>query len=134
MACGFVKDSVEYVGGVLLLSFAVHCDRVAHHSAIVVDAGQQSLLSYCTDLGLTTGVACWTIHRVSLSSNIPRSAIHWDCRNFVSGGYGTWGMIWRVIGVVGEGAVPSCCCAVLCHRLALGTFGSNRGIWTVVGA
>jgi hypothetical protein len=49
----------------------------------------------------------------------------------VSGGDGTWGMIWRVIGVV---AVPSCCCAVLYRRLALGTFGGNRGIWTLVGA
>ncbi len=52
----------------------------------------------------------------------------------MSGGDGTWGMIWRVIGVVGEGAVPSCCCAVLCRRLALCTFGGNRGIWTLVGA
>ncbi len=64
MARGFVKDSVEHVGGVLSLSCAVRCDRAAHHFAIVVDAGQQSLLSYCMDLGLTTGVACWTIHRV----------------------------------------------------------------------
>jgi hypothetical protein len=52
----------------------------------------------------------------------------------VSGGDATWGMIWRVIGVVGEGAVPSCCCAVLCRGLALGTFGGNRGICTLVGA
>jgi hypothetical protein len=52
----------------------------------------------------------------------------------VSEGDGTWGMIWRVIGVVGEGAVPSCCCAVLCRGLALGLFGGNRGIWTSVGA
>ncbi len=64
MARGFVKDSVDHVGGVLLLSCAVRCDRVAHCFAIVVDAGQQILLSYCTDLGLTAGVACWTIHRV----------------------------------------------------------------------
>ncbi len=55
---GFVKDSVEHVGGVLSLSFAVRCDRAAHCFAIVVDAGQHSLLSYCTDLGLTAGVAC----------------------------------------------------------------------------
>ncbi len=64
MARGFVKDSEEHVGGVLLLSCAVRCDRVAHQFAIVVDEGQQSLLSYCTDLGLTAGVACWTIYRV----------------------------------------------------------------------
>jgi hypothetical protein len=64
IAPGFFKDSMEHVGGVLLLSFAVHCDMAAHHFAIVVDAGQQSLLSYCMDLGLTAGVACWTIHRV----------------------------------------------------------------------
>jgi hypothetical protein len=64
MARGFVKDSVEHVSGVLPLSCAVHCDRVAHCFAIVVDAGQQSLLSYCMDLGLTAGVACWTIHQV----------------------------------------------------------------------
>ncbi len=50
------------------------------------------------------------------------------------GGDGTWGMILRVIGVVGEGAVLSCCCTVLCRGLALGTFGGNRGIWTLVGA
>ncbi len=43
-------------------------------------------------------------------------------------------MIWHVIDVVGEDAVPSCCCAVLCHGLALGTFGGNRCIWTLVGA
>ncbi len=47
---------------------------------------------------------------------------------------GTWGMIWHVIGVVGEGAVLSCCCAVLCCGLALSSFGGNRGIWTLVGA
>ncbi len=64
MARGFVKDSVEHVGGVLLLSCAVHCDRAAHRFAIVADAGQQSLLSYYMDLGLTAGVACWTIHPV----------------------------------------------------------------------
>ncbi len=56
MACGFVKESMEHIGGVLLLSCAVCCDRAAHCFAIVVDAGQQSLLSYCTDLGLTGGV------------------------------------------------------------------------------
>jgi hypothetical protein len=64
MAHGFVKDSVECVGGVLSLSCAVHCDRVAHCFPIVVHAGQQSLLSYCTVLGLTASVVCWTIHRV----------------------------------------------------------------------
>jgi hypothetical protein len=64
MAHGFVKDSMDYVGGVLSLSCAVRYDRAAHCFAIVVDAGQQSLLSYCTDLGLTAGVACWTIHWV----------------------------------------------------------------------
>jgi hypothetical protein len=52
----------------------------------------------------------------------------------MSRGDGTWGMIWRVIGVVGEGAVPSCCCAVLCRGLALGMFWGNRGICTLVGA
>ena len=66
MARGFVKDSVEHVSGVLPLSCAVHCDRVAHCFAIVVDAGQQSLLSYCMDLGLTAGVVCRTIHWVYL--------------------------------------------------------------------
>ncbi len=62
MARGFVKDSVEHVGGVLLLSCAVSCDRVAHCFTIVVDAEQQNLLSYCMDLGLTAGVVCRTIH------------------------------------------------------------------------
>ncbi len=64
MARGFVKDSVEHVSGELSLSCAVHCNRAAHRFVIVVDAGQQSLLSYCTDLGLTASVACWTIHQV----------------------------------------------------------------------
>ncbi len=64
MARGFVKDNMEHVSRVLLLSCAVRCDRAAHRFAIVVDAGQQSLLSYCADLGLTLGVACWTIHQV----------------------------------------------------------------------
>jgi hypothetical protein len=66
MARGFVKDSKEQVGGVLSLSCTVSCDRAAHCFAIVVDAGQQSLLSYCTDLGLTAGVACRTICQVFL--------------------------------------------------------------------
>ncbi len=39
---------------------------VTGHFAIIVDAGQGSLLSYCMDLGLTAGVACRTIHRVCL--------------------------------------------------------------------
>jgi hypothetical protein len=52
----------------------------------------------------------------------------------MSGGDGTWGMMWHVIGVVGEGAVPSCCCVGLCCGLALGTFRGNRRIWTLVGA
>ncbi len=131
MARGFVKDSVEHVGGVLSLSCAVRCDRAAHCFAIVVDAGQLSLLSYYMDLGLTAGVGPST--GCTFSSNIPRLAIRWDCQSFLSGEDGTWGMIWRVIGVIGEGAVPSYCCAVLCRGLALGTFGGNRGVWTLVG-
>jgi hypothetical protein len=66
MARGFVEDSVKHVGGVLLLSCAVSRDRAARRFAIIVDAGQQSLLSYCTELGLTAGVACRTIHWVYL--------------------------------------------------------------------
>jgi hypothetical protein len=66
MACGFVEDSVEHVGGVLLLSCTASHDRAACCFTIIVDAGQQSLLSYCTDLGLTAGVACRTIHQVYL--------------------------------------------------------------------
>ncbi len=66
MARGFVKDSMEHVGGVLSLSCTVSCDKAAHCFAIVVDAGQHSLLSYCTDLGLTAGVACRTICQVFL--------------------------------------------------------------------
>jgi hypothetical protein len=31
-------------------------------------------------------------------------------------------------------AVPSCCFAVICRGLTLGTSGGNRGIWTLVGA
>jgi hypothetical protein len=66
MARGFIKDSVEHVGGVLSLSCAVSCDRAAHHFDKVVDAGQQSLLSYWKDLGLTAGVACRTFRQVFL--------------------------------------------------------------------
>jgi hypothetical protein len=32
------------------------------------------------------------------------------------------------------GAVPSCCFAMLCRSLTLGTSGGNRDIWTLVGA
>ncbi len=66
MACGFVKDSVEHVGGVLSLSCVASHDRAACCFSIIGDAGQQSLLSHCTDLGLTAGVACRTILRVYL--------------------------------------------------------------------
>jgi hypothetical protein len=66
MARGFVKDSMKHVGGVLLLSCTASSDRAACCFTMIVDAGQQSLLSYCTDLGLTVGVACRTIHRVYL--------------------------------------------------------------------
>ncbi len=66
MARGFVEDSLEHVDGVLLLSCAASRDRVACCFTIIVDAGQQSLLSNCTDLGLTAGVVCGTIHRVYL--------------------------------------------------------------------
>jgi hypothetical protein len=68
MARGFVKDSVEHVRGVLPLplSCAASRDRAACCFAIIMDAGQQGLLSYCTDLGLTAGVACRTIHWVYL--------------------------------------------------------------------
>ncbi len=31
------------------------------------------------------------------------------------------------------GVVPSCCFAVLCRGLTLGTSGGNRDIWTLVG-
>jgi hypothetical protein len=31
------------------------------------------------------------------------------------------------------GAVPSCCFAVLCRVLTLGTSGGDRDIWTLVG-
>ncbi len=74
MAHGFVKDSVEYVGGVLLLSCVASHDRAACCFAMIVDAGQQNLLSYCTDLGLTAGVACRTIHGVSSSLGNKSSA------------------------------------------------------------
>ncbi len=57
MARGFVKDSMEHVGS---------CDRAACYFAIIVDAGQQSLLSNCMDLDLTAGVLCRTIHWVYL--------------------------------------------------------------------
>jgi hypothetical protein len=57
---------VEDVGGVLLLSCAASRDWAACCFAIIVDAGQPSLLSNCTYLGLTAGVVCRTIHRVYL--------------------------------------------------------------------
>jgi hypothetical protein len=31
------------------------------------------------------------------------------------------------------GAVLSCCFAVICHRITLGTSGGNIDIWTLVG-
>jgi hypothetical protein len=64
MAHGFVKNNVEHVGRVLLLSCAVSPDRAACCFAMIVDAGQQSLLSYCMDWGLITSVACRTIYGV----------------------------------------------------------------------
>jgi hypothetical protein len=66
MAHGFVEDSMEHVSGVLSLSCTASCDRAACCFAIIVDAGQQSLLGYCTDLGLTAGVVCRTIHQIYL--------------------------------------------------------------------
>jgi hypothetical protein len=66
MARGFVEDSKEHDGGVLLLSCVASRDWAARCFAIIVDAGQQSLLSNCTGLGLTVGVVCRTIHRVYL--------------------------------------------------------------------
>jgi hypothetical protein len=39
MACGFVEDSVEHVGKVLLLSCVASHDWAAHCFAIIVDAG-----------------------------------------------------------------------------------------------
>ncbi len=55
VARDFVKDSC--VAG---------RDRAALHFTIIADTGQHSFLSYRVDLGLTAGVACWTIHRVYL--------------------------------------------------------------------
>jgi hypothetical protein len=66
MARGFVEDSMEHVGGVLSLSCVASRDRVACYFAIIVDTEQQSLLSNCTDLGLTAGVVCRPIHWVYL--------------------------------------------------------------------
>jgi hypothetical protein len=66
MAHGFVEDSMEHVGGVLLLSCTASHDGADCHFAIIVDAGQQGLLSYCMDLSLTLGVACRTVQRVCL--------------------------------------------------------------------
>ncbi len=41
-------------------------DRAACHFTIIVVTGQHGLLNYCLDLGLTAGVACWTIQKVHL--------------------------------------------------------------------
>jgi hypothetical protein len=63
---GYVKDSVEHVGGELLLCCMAGCDWVAHHLTISADTGQHSLLSYYLDLGLTVGVACRAVQMVYL--------------------------------------------------------------------
>jgi hypothetical protein len=112
MACGFVKDSVDHVSGVLLLSCVASRDRAACCFAIIVDTGQQSLLSYCTDLGLTAGVACRTIHQVYLVIQYSQVGYLLGLPEFCEWGDGTWGMIWHVIGVVGVG-VSKCLMLVL---------------------
>ncbi len=66
MARGFIKNSVEHVGGVLSLSYAASRDWAGCSFAIIVGAGQQNLLRYCMDLGLTAGVVCRAIHWVYL--------------------------------------------------------------------
>ncbi len=66
LARGFVEDSVEYVGGELSLCCLVGHDWAARHRTISAYTGQHGLLSYCSDLGLTAGVVCRTIHMVYL--------------------------------------------------------------------
>jgi hypothetical protein len=61
LAHGFVKDSVEYVSGELSLCCVVGHDWAARHLTISADTGQLGLLSYCSDLGLTAGVALRTV-------------------------------------------------------------------------
>ena len=94
---------MEHVGGVLSLSCAASCDRAACYFTIIVDAGQQSLLSYCTGLGLTEGVVCRTIHWVYLVIQYSQVGYLLGSPEFCEWGDGTWGMIWHVISVVDVG-------------------------------
>ncbi len=103
VAHGFVKDSMEHIGGELLLCCVVGCDRVACHFTIIADTGQHGLLSYHLDLGLTVGVACRTVQMVYLVIQMSRLAICWEQRSFVSGEDGSWGLIWQDIGTAGVG-------------------------------
>jgi hypothetical protein len=57
---------VDHVKGELPECCVVGCDRAARHFTIIVDIGQHSFLIYHSNLGLTEGVACWTVHRVYL--------------------------------------------------------------------
>jgi hypothetical protein len=136
VARGFVKDSVEHVGGVLLLSCAMGSDGAACPFAIIVDAVQEGLLSYCTDLGLTAGVGCRTIHQIYLVIQYSQVGYSLGSTKFCEwGGRYMWHDLAHVIGAVGDlGAVPSCCFAVICHGLTLDTSGGSRDVWTQVGA
>ncbi len=73
VAHGFVKDSMERVGGELLLCCVAGRDRAACHFTIFADTAQHSILSYCLDLGLTAGVACRRVQTSTLLSRMPRS-------------------------------------------------------------
>jgi hypothetical protein len=92
-------------------------------------------MSYRTDLGLTVGVACRTIHQVYL-------VVHYSQVSYSLGStkFCEWGGRYMchdlgVIGAVGDlGAVPSCCFAVICRGLTLDTSRGNRDIRTLLGA
>ncbi len=78
-------------------------NRVARHFTIIADTGQHSLLSYCSYLGLTVGVACWTIQKVYLVVQDAKVGYSLGPMEFCEWGDGSWGLIRQDIGAAGLG-------------------------------
>ncbi len=89
---------MEQVDGELLLCCVAGRYWVAHHLTISADTGQHGLLSYCSDLGLTGGVACRTIQTVYLVIQDAQISYQWS---FLRGEDGSCGLIWHDIGAAG---------------------------------
>jgi hypothetical protein len=61
LACEFVKDGLEHVGGELLACCSAWCDDVACDVTICVDAGQYCLLCDGAYLGVAASIVQWAI-------------------------------------------------------------------------